>query len=352
MSWIVLKIASPVKFYFIIGSIAYFVGAVIATIRYTIENIPIQGFYDIPAPVYCELGILIEILCFALALGHRIYYLHRDKQLANNKLIDQLYINEQMVKKMNAQLEIEVKERTKDILETQERLREQEKKQLKTEYESDMIKTEMLAHRLQVNSHLQFNCLNAIKYLIQIGENRKAENYLVLFSRFLRTIQETSQRRMIPLNEEFEILESFIRLEKNRFSDNFSYEIIGRDSDQFNKIQIPPLLLQPFVDNAIWHGLLQSSKSRKKLTIKICSQKEKYIKVTIDDNGIGREKANEITKRKMHKSMGIYLTEERIKLYNHFYNEIIDYKIIDKLDSENQPLGTRVEVRLKKTVEN
>src|SRR5690606_30788255 len=218
---------------FIIGSIAYFVGAVIATIRYTIENIPIQGFYDIPAPVYCELGILIEILCFALALGHRIYYLHRDKQLANNKLIDQLYINEQMVKKMNAQLEIEVKERTKDILETQERLREQEKKQLKTEYESDMIKTEMLAHRLQVNSHLQFNCLNAIKYLIQIGENRKAENYLVLFSRFLRTIQETSQRRMIPLNEEFEILESFIRLEKNRFSDNFSYEIIGRDSDQF-----------------------------------------------------------------------------------------------------------------------
>src|SRR5690606_6647966 len=100
MGWVVLKISSPVKYYFIIGSAFYFTGAVIATVRYTVDNVPINGFYDVTAPVYCEIGIIIEVLCFALALGHRIYYLHRDKHLASTQLIEQLSINEQMVKNM------------------------------------------------------------------------------------------------------------------------------------------------------------------------------------------------------------------------------------------------------------
>jgi len=156
MSWVILKISSPVKYYFTTGSIAYFAGAVVATLRYTVDNIPIKGFYDITDPVYCEVGILIQILCFALALGHRIHHLHHDKHLANDKLIYQLSLNEQMVKNMNIQLETEVKERTQKILEAQADLREQEKNRLQTEYKADMIKTDMLAHRLLVNSHLQF----------------------------------------------------------------------------------------------------------------------------------------------------------------------------------------------------
>lgn len=352
MGWIILKISSPAKNYFLIGSTAYFLGAVIASIRYTIIDIPIEGFYSIPAPIYCEIGILIEILCFALALGHRIYYLHFDKQIANDKLIYQLSINERMVQNMNIKLENEIKDRTREIIEAQEMLRKQEKEQLQTRYEADMIKTEMLAHRLQVNSHLQFNCLNAIKYLVQIGENEKAVKYLVLFSRFIRTIQETSDRRMIPLSEEFEIIENFIKLEKNRFSDNFTYEITGLHLEEFNNLYTPPLLLQPFVDNAIWHGLLQSSKENKTLKININPLTNGAVKITIDDNGIGREKANEITRKRLHKSMGIHLTEERIKLYNHFYHDIIHFEIIDKLDNDNQALGTRIEITLNNHAES
>jgi|GEM_PF-586081 len=210
MSWIILKISSTVKYYFIIGSIAYFIGAVVATLRYTVDNIPIKGFYNITAPVYCEVGILIQILCFSLALGHRIYYLHRDKRLTNDKLIYQLSINEQMVKNMNIQLETEVKERTQEILEAQADLREQEKKRLQTEYKVDTIKTEMLAHRLQ-NYLLGPIDENELQKAVECWLSKlKQADHSDKIHQFLSSLKKESvlnNKIAVPIAEGFEFLE-------------------------------------------------------------------------------------------------------------------------------------------------
>src|SRR5690606_2446004 len=143
-----------------------------------------------------------------------------------------------------------------------------------------------------------------------------------------------------------EIVESFLKLEKNRFDNNFSYLITGKDSDKLKNMQIPPLLLQPFVDNAIWHGLLTSAKNDKVVEISVFPREES-VDIIIDDNGVGRLEAEKAAKGRLYKSMGIHLTEERIRLYNYFYNNILNFEIVDKVDENGASLGTRVVVNLK-----
>lgn len=349
LGWILIKFKSPIKNYFISGSVAYFIGAFVATLRTSFNNLPIPGFYEITEPIYFEGGIMVEVLCFALALGQRIYFLHQEKQEANYELIYQLSLNEQMTKSMNDQLEIEVQERTKEIYATQTKLQEQKQKRLNAEYEKELARSEMLARRLQINPHFIFNCLNAIKYLIQSKQNDKATLYLVIFSKFIRMVLDSSQKNVIPLTEELEIIENYLQLEKERFDNDFSYEINGGEIEYIHNLSIPPLILQPFVENAIWHGLLSSPKETKIVKINITTLKG-TIMIAIEDNGIGRKQANELSIKKLYKSMGIYLTKERIKLYNHNYKNILNFDIIDKIDNNGISLGTRVEMTIQQNV--
>src|SRR5690606_33980652 len=110
------------------------------------------------------------------------------------------------------------------------------------------------------------NSLNAINNLIQQKDNIKASNYLIVFSRFVRMVLETSQKNLVPLTEEIEIIRHYLILEENRFDKSFSFQIVQKDIIDSDSILIPPLLLQPFVENAIWHGLIPSKKETKELT--------------------------------------------------------------------------------------
>ena len=343
--WIQLKIKSPIKMYFILGSVSYFIGSIVATTRYTINDLPFPAFYKLTAPIYFEMGIMIEVLCFALALGDRIYILHYEKQQANEKLIHQLSINEQMASSLNKQLEVEVKERTKEIVNTQFKLQEQEQKRLNAEYERELAESEMLARRLQIHPHFIFNCLNAIKYLIQSEQNEKASLYLVIFSKFIRMVLDSSEKHVIPIETEIEIIENYLKLEKNRFDNNFSYELHINDAESLKKTYVPPLILQPFIENAIWHGLLNSPKESKIVKIELSAVKD-TIFIVIDDNGIGRKEANEHSIKKLYQSMGIALTKKRIKLYNSNFNNVLKFKIIDKIDNNGISLGTRIEMTI------
>lgn len=349
--WIQLKIKSPVKVYFIMGSLAYFIGSIVATARYTIKDIPFAGFYKLTSPIYFEMGIMVEILCFALALGHRIYFLHYEKEEASKQLIHQLSINEQMTRSMNEQLEAEVEERTKEIISTQSKLREQEKKRLLAEFEKDLAKSEMLARSLQINPHFIFNCLNAIKYLIQSEQNKEASRYLVIFSKFIRMVLDSSQKNTISLTEEMEIIKNYLNLEKKRFDNDFSFEISGLENPLLDEIAVPPLILQPFVENAIWHGLLNSSHERKVIRI-IIDADEKSASIAIEDNGVGRNEAKKLSTKKLYKSMSINLTKERIKLYNHNFKNILKFIIIDKTDEQGISTGTRIEVGIERYAAN
>lgn len=349
--WVQLKTKSPVKTHFILGSAAYFVGSVVATARYTLPNLPFAGFYKLTAPVYFEMGIMVEILCFALALGHRIYLLHEEKEDASNQFIYQLSINEQLTRNLNEQLEKDVKERTREIVATQSKLREQEKKRLMAEFEKDLARSEMLARSLQINPHFIFNSLNAIKYLIQSEQNQEATQYLVIFSKFIRMVLDSSKKSNISLTEEMEIMKNYLNLEKRRFDDAFSFEIYGLEHPLLNEIELPPLLLQPFVENAIWHGLLNSAQENKVITISIEINTEKA-SIIIEDNGIGRQEAKKLSVKKLYKSMGISLTKERIKLYNLGFENILKFTIVDKLDDAGVPTGTRVELGIKRHIKH
>lgn len=344
--WIARKIDSPVKPYFMWGSIAYFIGSLMATIRYSIDSIPFSDFYSVTAPVYFELGILIETLFFALALGDRIYLLHLEKQKANEQLIQQLSINEKNTRERNKHLLETVRDKVNEVSEIHAQLREEEKIRINAEFEKNLAQAEMLARRLQINPHFLFNSLNAIKYLIQSEKSQRAIKYLIIFSRFMRKVLDTSQKNVISLESEFTIIKDFLELEKNRFDNEFNYEIIIKDPCIMEQVYVPPLILQPFIENAIWHGLLTSDKIEKKIKICVFQNDLNEIVIMIDDNGIGREQAKKLTKAKLHKSLGISLTEERIKLYNHSYNSYILYSIIDKKDKHQQPLGTRVEFKI------
>lgn len=346
--WIQLKVKSPLKIYFLMGSLAYFLGSVISTIRYGTEDLLFNSFYIFTHPIYCEIGITIEILCFALALSHRMNNLHDSKEEASHLLIQQYTLNEKMVKEMNNQLEAEVDQRTKEILLTQSELREQETKRLIAEFEKDLAKSETLARSLQIDPHFIFNTLNAIKYLIQNNQNDEASRYLVIFSKFIRKVLDSSQKSTISLHDELEMIKDYIDIEKKRFNDNFTIEFTELSHSDFSRVFIPPLILQPFVENAIWHGLLNSSLEKKEIKISIQSSDTRII-IIIEDNGIGRNEARRYTVKRLQKSLGISLTEERIKLHNHNYENKLNFEIKDKTDKNDLPLGTKVEVTIEKS---
>src|SRR5690554_243297 len=233
---------------------------------------------------------------------------------------------------------------------TNERISQAEKEKMVTIYERNLAQAEILVTRLQINPHFIFNSLNAITYLIQSEQNCKAIEYLGIFSHYTRMVLETSKQQVISLQEELELAENYLKLEENRFSNDFKYVISGIENPDLEDVLIPPLLIQPFLENAIWHGLLASPRKKKLLSIHI-EIDENQTQIIIDDNGAGRDNKNKINTIKSHNSMGMGIIKERIELYNKTNEGKINYKIIDKKDDEGKPLGTRIILELYNTMD-
>ena len=229
-------------------------------------------------------------------------------------------------------------------------LANQEKERLQAIYERDLAQAEMLAARMQINPHFLFNCLNAINYLIQKGENEKATKYLVLFSRFVRMVLESSESHVVPLEEELSLIRHYLKLEENRFDQKFTYHITVDDSERIKEILIPPLLLQPFVENAILHGLLPSKKDSKELHI-LVSFSNNTTEICIEDNGIGYKNDKSIKTDNRHKSMGTKITADRINHYNKNYQSQIGCKTEVYQCEKGFAAGTRVSVTLTNTAQ-
>src|SRR5690554_1176558 len=222
-------------------------------------------------------------------------------------------------------------------------LQEQEKKRLQTEYENNLLQAEILASRMQMNPHFLFNCLNSIKYLIQTEKFKEAINYLTVFSRFVRSVLETGKKKDIPLSEELDLIKKYVKLEENRFDQNFTFNInyVGVDPEETACILIPPMLLQPFVENAIWHGLLPSKKEKKILEIDIVKDRTNG-HLIIRDNGVGRNNQKSVPTVDLHKSMGTRITQDRIDLFNKNSDAMISFEIMDLHTDLGEPMGTKV----------
>ena len=213
------------------------------------------------------------------------------------------------------------------------------KKRLDIEQQSRA--SELKAIRSQMNPHFVFNALNSIQDYIMSNEKKLAGKYLGKFADLMRIFLEHSQVKQITIAEEIDALQLYLELEKLRFEDKLSSKIIVDDSIDTG-IMIPSLLLQPYVENAIKHGLLHKADDRQ-LEISISSEKA-MLKCEIIDNGVGRKKSAEINKIRNpnHKSFASKAVKSRLELLNHDRkNPIID-EVIDLYNDEGEPLGTKV----------
>lgn len=201
--------------------------------------------------------------------------------------------------------------------------------------------------RSQMNPHFIFNALNSVNSFIASNDERTANKYLTDFSKLMRAVLENSEEDFIPLEKEIELLQLYTQLEHFRFQDKFAYAIHVDEKIKVADFVIPPMLLQPYIENAVWHGL-RYKKEKGNLNIDISQEKEDEIKITITDNGIGRKKSKALktANQKKQNSKGMGNIKKRVAILNDMYKDKVDVFVDDFQDEEDT--GTKVIVTLKK----
>ena len=338
----ILRRKHPLKRYALAGSLLLVGGAVTATfMNYfgpeTTDQLPQMPLF------YLVVSQLLEVLCFSLALGQRFYLNKVEKIQAQNKLIQQLEENQQLQQTHTIELERQLTQRTLEIQQQSHLLEQQHIRQLETEFEHKLADTEMTALRAQMNPHFIFNCLNSIKLYTLDNDADKASDYLTKFSRLIRLVLENSRSELVPLQNELEALQLYIELEAMRFKHKVQFCInVSPEIDQ-RYLRIPPLLLQPYVENAIWHGLMHKAGGGT-VTVEVSQPEENLLHIEITDDGVGRERALALKSKSAgrHKSFGMQVTADRIRMINQLYNTHTQARIVDLVDSFGEACGTKV----------
>ncbi|WP_417867128.1 histidine kinase [Xanthomarina gelatinilytica] len=340
--WIIYKVKHPLLKYFVVGQSLFFVGSVLSSIVFYsgLHQVP-NGIFSFPHSqnVIFMAGLLGEVLCFSIALGESMFLVQKDKEKTSQKLIEQLQQNQIMETKMRKELDKQINQKTEELVQVYSKIEKQKEEQLNKSFNERLRNMKMLALRSQMNPHFIFNSLNALKNLVMQSREEDAISYLDNFSLLLRNILQNSSKNSITVEEELEILELYLSLEKRRLGNNFSYVIQCDSREILSQYNIPPLLLQPFVENAIWHGLYPSNKPEKNLSLVFDTSKQ--LQIIIEDNGIGRKESSKT--KKTHQSAGTNITKERLTLYNHVSHTQMQLSILD-LEDNGKPSGTRITI--------
>ncbi|UYQ91285.1 histidine kinase [Chitinophaga horti] len=210
-----------------------------------------------------------------------------------------------------------------------------------------MADMEMQALRAQMNPHFIFNCLNSINRYIVKSDQATASLYLTKFAKLIRLILDNSNSKHVILSNELEALKLYIDMEALRFDKKFSYEIVVQRNVNPDSVEVPPLIIQPYVENAIWHGLLHKQ-TVGHLKIELCMPQEGMLQCTIEDNGIGREKAQELKSKTAttKKSLGMKITENRLSLLNKHAALNASVDIINLYEPDQSAAGTKVILKI------
>lgn len=213
--------------------------------------------------------------------------------------------------------------------------------QLKSDKKLLTLEQSML--RSQMNPHFLFNSLNSIKLYIINNEKKNAVHYLNKFSKLVRKILEASSLKEIALAEELETVELYMNIENIRFNNEINFKINIEDDIDPHLVKIPSLILQPFLENALWHGL-SSKVGEKCIELSVRREKPGYIHISITDNGVGRKQAEELKQSKVlkRKSVGIDITKERLANFSRDYQNSFEVEILDLYDEEGNAEGTRI----------
>jgi len=211
---------------------------------------------------------------------------------------------------------------------------------LKNDHKSTLLEQKLL--RLQMNPHFIFNAFSNILRLIDTNDNRKASEYLTTFGKLLRTTLESTREDMVPFEKEIGTLKNYLDLQKLRYPEKFEYSVdIDENIDQ-EDMSIPPMLVQPFIENAIEHGI-RHKKTIGQINVRFELKNEKII-CEVTDNGVGREKAweAEYSERGDRKSLATEIIKDRIQVLNKKFKQKIKLEIIDLKSEKAEALGTKV----------
>jgi sensor histidine kinase YesM len=318
------KMDTVLKYYIIIGSFIYMIFA--ETAFYFTEDVQ-------RATVIFYIGVIIENVLFSLALGAKQKIILNDKNIVQGKLITQL--------KENEKLKDEIHEKLEENIVSLNKQAEVDK------LEKELAELKITFLRSQMNPHFIFNSLNSIKFYIINNEKENAIYYLNKFSKLIRKILATTKEKEISLADEIETMDLYLKIENIRFENEIEFEHNIDETLNLNTIKVPSLILQPFLENAIWHGLATKEGS-KKLVINIENINDAFIEFSITDNGVGREKATELKQQKTinKDSLGLLITEERLNNYYSSHQENYSLKFIDLKNESNTPIGTKVVLKL------
>ncbi len=224
-------------------------------------------------------------------------------------------------------------------------IRKQERQ--KSGFEKQFLELEAKALRAQMNPHFIFNCMNSIKSLIQEDQKEKAVVYLTTFSKLIRSLFNNADKKEISLYDELETCRLYLQLEAMRFGVQFNYTIEVDEEIDLKSVFIPALIIQPFIENAIWHGIIpKGNEGKLSLFVK---RNNNLVEIIVEDDGVGREVSMQNKSRSniTHQSKGVNLTQARIELDNLLRQQEAGIEVIDKKDSLGNSTGTKVVITLK-----
>lgn len=217
-----------------------------------------------------------------------------------------------------------------------------------SQIQKKIAELELTALQAQMNPHFIFNAINSIQHFILRHDALSANDYLSRFARLMRLILESSRKKYIALKDEVELIELYLSLEVLRFEDKFVYSVTIAENLPM-KAEIPCMLMQPFIENAINHGLMYREDNKGMLLVSItCDDNKGLLICTIADNGIGRKRSMEIkqTMNRQHNSFGMDLVNDRIKTYFHADDLLVNIDITDRLNDQQEPEGTLISITI------
>jgi hypothetical protein len=216
----------------------------------------------------------------------------------------------------------------------------------KSELHQRIASSEMKALRAQMNPHFLFNSLNAIRLFVLQNDSDNAEKYLVKFARLMRRLLDNSRQEWVSLSSEIEQLRLYMELEQLRFNHKFDYQLQIGGIASPEQILIPPMIIQPYIENAILHGVAHK-KDKGRIIVSIALGDD-CLECMVEDNGVGRKKAQEIKHNSIpsHKSVGLQVTEERLYLISRHRGKKGGVQMIDLYEDNNNPTGTKVSIQL------
>jgi len=335
------KMKTPVKYYIIIGSLAFSIFSILG-LTYSV----FFGKEKFDSWWLFYIGVFIENIFFSLGLVVKQNLILKESTEYQEKLIIQYRENESLKSSINERLKKEVALKSNEIISLNKAAEKERIKQLETNFEKEIAELKVTSLQSQMNPHFIFNSLNSIKLNIINNNKQNAVYYLNKFSKLIRKILTISREKEVSLQDEIDTLELYVSIENLRFKNSISFSKNIDTSINLETVKIPPLILQPFIENAIWHGL-SPKEGDKSLSLSILKSNENCIHISIEDNGIGRKKAFEFQQQKMiqKKSVGLKLTEERLSIFGN-KNNIKHQIIIEDLIDENLNTGTKVTIKL------